>query len=312
MVRSHAVEAPGLAVLWLIVCAGFAACGNGGSSSTAPSPLSSASAPATPSPSPSAETSPVPSPLPSPPPPPPPPPLAPGTFAGTIGAAGADVRSGPGTDHPIVAREPGDTAEVFNGWYRRGDDPPVADFKTGGIEVTSQDYLRLADGRGWIHSSNVDGMQPGSMPAVEWPVTRVRNVPIPAAGQRRIVISIARQHLWAFDGSDLVMDTVVATGRPALPTPFGTYHVSAKRSPYHFVSPWPPGSPFWYASAWSAYAMEFISRGYYIHDAPWRTRWGPGANLVAGSHGCVNVPGAPMSALWSWTGIGEEVVVQAS
>ena len=315
------MEAPRrLSILGLLVGGALASCGTGGAMGTAVSPATSASAaqlfsPAASPPS-SRANSPAPSPLPSPTaaaePPSTPPPLLTGTFIGTIGAADAEVRSGPGTDQTVLARDVRGMAEVFNGWYRRGDDPPVADFKTGSFETTSQDYLRLADGRGWIHSSAVDGMQPAEMPAIVWQATRARDVPIPAPGQRRIVISIARQHLWAFVGPDPVVDAVIGTGRPALPTPVGTYRVFDKRSPYRFVSPWPPGSPYWYSSAWSTYAMEFVGGGYFIHDAPWRTRWGPGANLAAGSHGCVNVPVASMSALWSWTRIGEEVVVQAN
>ena len=37
------------------------------------------------------------------------------------------------------------------------------------------------------------------------------------------------------------METDITTGRPALPTPPGRYHVMAKYSPYEMISPWPPG-----------------------------------------------------------------------
>jgi lipoprotein-anchoring transpeptidase ErfK/SrfK len=56
--------------------------------------------------------------------------------------------------------------------------------------------------------------------------------------------------------------------------------------------------------------MEFIGGGYFIHDAPWRSWYGPGANLYNGTHGCVNVPYGPMATLWSWAPIGTTVVVQ--
>ena len=132
----------------------------------------------------------------------------------------------------------------------------------------------------------------------------------PPAGTHRIVIDLSDQHLWAYDGSRLLLDTVVATGRPELPTVQGTFHILGKYSPYQFVSPWPYGSPYWYAPAWSQYAMEFEASGFFIHDASWRTVWGPGADQVAGSHGCVNVPLKPMTTLYGWARVGDTVVVQ--
>lgn len=56
--------------------------------------------------------------------------------------------------------------------------------------------------------------------------------------------------------------------------------------------------------------MEFIPGGYYLHDAPWRTWYGPGSNIQDGWQGCVNIPLAPLSALYRWARLGDEVVVQ--
>ncbi len=125
-----------------------------------------------------------------------------------------------------------------------------------------------------------------------------------------IVISLSRQLLTAYQDGNAILTTFVATGRPQLPTPPGVYHIFARYSPYKFISPWPYGSPFWYPSAWTSFAMEFIGGGYFIHDAPWRSWYGPGANLYNGTHGCVNVPYSPMATLWNWAPIGTTVVVQ--
>jgi len=130
------------------------------------------------------------------------------------------------------------------------------------------------------------------------------------AADREILVSISKQHLWAYDHRRLVVDAVVVTGRPELPTPTGTFRVFAKRSPYRFVSPWPKGSPYYYDPLWSNYAMEFADGGYFIHDAPWRTDWGPGADQRDGSHGCVNVQSGPMSTLYAWARLGDLVIVE--
>jgi lipoprotein-anchoring transpeptidase ErfK/SrfK len=125
-----------------------------------------------------------------------------------------------------------------------------------------------------------------------------------------IVVSLGRQALTAYQDGTAVLTTLVATGRPALPTPPGVYHIFARYSPYQMISPWPYGSPYWYPNSWTNFAMEFAGGGYFIHDAPWRTWYGPGSNIYNGTHGCVNVPYSPMSFLWKWSPIGTTVIVQ--
>jgi len=131
-----------------------------------------------------------------------------------------------------------------------------------------------------------------------------------AGAGKLILISLSRQVLTSYQDGTPVLTTYVATGRPQLPTPPGVYHIFAKYSPYKMISPWPYGSPFWYPPSWTNWAMEFAGGGYFIHDAPWRSWYGPGSNIYNGTHGCVNVPYSPMSFLWGWTPMGTTVVVQ--
>jgi lipoprotein-anchoring transpeptidase ErfK/SrfK len=125
-----------------------------------------------------------------------------------------------------------------------------------------------------------------------------------------IVISIAREELMALQDGVVVLDTLVTTGRPAMPTVTGTFQIFAKYSPYCMRS-W-PGNPFpWVGCVGMRYAMEFESSGFFIHDAPWRSRYGPGTNNDNGTHGCVNVPrnANQMDFLYAWTPVGTTVVV---
>jgi len=134
-----------------------------------------------------------------------------------------------------------------------------------------------------------------------------------AAPAKRITISIVRERLRAWEGNRVVLETPVTTGNPALPTPTGHYAIYAKYSPYEMISPWPPGSPYWYPPSWMSFAMEF-ARGYFIHDAPWRTKFGkgsdgpgtPGTN-TGGTHGCVNVPYNAERFLFGWAPFGTPV-----
>jgi lipoprotein-anchoring transpeptidase ErfK/SrfK len=131
-----------------------------------------------------------------------------------------------------------------------------------------------------------------------------------AGAGKLIVVSLSRQVLTAFQDGAAVMTTFVATGRPALPTPTGVYHIFHRYSPYKMISPWPYGSPYWYPDSWTNWAMEFAGGGYFIHDAPWRSWYGPGSNIYNGTHGCVNVPYSQMAFLWGWAPIGTTVVIQ--
>jgi lipoprotein-anchoring transpeptidase ErfK/SrfK len=139
-------------------------------------------------------------------------------------------------------------------------------------------------------------------------------VPTPTPDPRQvgkvIVVSIAQQRLTAYQDGATVLTTVVATGRPALPTPTGTFHIMSKAAPYKFVSPWPRGDQYWYPTEWVSYAMLFADDGYFLHDAPWRTDFGPGADVRHGSHGCINVPTAAMATLYRWATAGTTVIVE--
>ena len=134
---------------------------------------------------------------------------------------------------------------------------------------------------------------------------------------RRIMVHLATQSMDVFDGSTLLSHTLVTTGNALLPTPPGIWHVGAKFHPYKFISPWPKSNPYYYPPSNVEYALYFHSGGYFIHDAPWRTAFGPGTNTApglpgnySGTHGCVNVPGSVMAWLYQWAAIGTVVAVE--
>lgn len=147
-----------------------------------------------------------------------------------------------------------------------------------------------------------------------------RSLPTPAhaanAGYiagKHITINVRRERLRAWDGRTVVMSALVTTGDAALPTPLGYFRLYARYSPYTFISPWPRSSPYWYPPSPVSFAMEFAP-GYFIHDAPWRSVFGPGSNTgnqpgtnYGGTHGCVNVPYWAARFLYSWAPLGTPV-----
>jgi L,D-transpeptidase catalytic domain len=143
--------------------------------------------------------------------------------------------------------------------------------------------------------------------------------PPPSAQGKEIIVSLSHQWLWAYDNGKVVFNAAVMTGRPALPTPTGTYHVFLKLHPTTFTSPWPVGSPYWYPPTFINYALEWRAGGFFLHDSWWHSVYGPGTNgwhfdpkfgWQWGTHGCVAMPFSTAQWLYNWAPIGTTVIIK--
>jgi hypothetical protein len=135
---------------------------------------------------------------------------------------------------------------------------------------------------------------------------------IPNAPTKLIVLHLKTQQLVAYENGCPYLRTPMTTGRPALPTGRGTFHIFYKAKSYHMVSPWPKESGFYYPPTWVYNAMEFIGDGTFIHNADWQpdATYGPGSqNGAYASHGCVHVIDGPLAQLYDWAPIGTTVQV---
>jgi hypothetical protein len=132
-----------------------------------------------------------------------------------------------------------------------------------------------------------------------------------------IKISLGAQLLTAYEGDRPFLTTLVTSGGADLPTPVGQFEILEKEAPFVFHSPYPRGSKFWFPDVKSNYAMLFDQADAdFIHDAPWRSRFGPGTNgpgipgqVYTGSHGCVETPVNVMPRLYPWTPLGTPVII---
>lgn len=114
-----------------------------------------------------------------------------------------------------------------------------------------------------------------------------------------IIVSMVEQIMRVYVNGVLVRTIPVTTGmveRPSLP---GFWTVQDRKSPDEFKSDDPPSSPFWYPPTHINYAILYHWGGYFLHDAWWRTVFGPGTQFPHkdyelgshdGSHGCINMP----------------------
>jgi lipoprotein-anchoring transpeptidase ErfK/SrfK len=142
----------------------------------------------------------------------------------------------------------------------------------------------------------------------------VTRTPLPKSGpvsQKAVVVRLSSQTLTAYLNGKAVLTTPVTTGRPALPTPIGKYSVHYRASPYTFVSPWAPGSPYYYPPTTVTWAMYFYDNDF-LHNDPAEPSSAYGAGSEYGpyaSHGCVHVPQSVMAWLYNWLPVGATVIV---
>ena len=140
----------------------------------------------------------------------------------------------------------------------------------------------------------------------------------PVAHGKALLVSLSHQWLYAYEDGRPVFDNAVVTGMAELPTPTGWFSVQTRQRDVTMVSPWPEGSPYHYLPTHVNYAMLFASGGYYLHDAWWHVKLGPGANVPhqlpdgrweSGTHGCIGMSIADAKRLFDWSSIGIPVVV---
>lgn len=132
-----------------------------------------------------------------------------------------------------------------------------------------------------------------------------------APPQKAVVVRLGSQTLTAYLNGKPILKTPVTTGRPALPTPIGSFKVQFRASPYTFYSPWPKGSPYYYPPAPVTWAMEFYD-GDFLHNDPAEPSDAFGSDSQDGyfaSHGCVHIPDGAMSFLYGWLPVGAPVIV---
>ncbi len=120
-------------------------------------------------------------------------------------------------------------------------------------------------------------------------------------GSLVIIVRLGEQSLTLYKDGAIVLNAPVTTGRPALPTPVGSYDIGWRRSPYTFISPWPKGNPYYYDPAPVHWAMFFYDNDF-LHDDPGEpaSAFGKGSNFGPyASHGCVHVPTDVMQVLYT-------------
>lgn len=206
-----------------------------------------------------------------------------------------NVRSGPGTDFPVVAQLRNDIVLKVGGsvehdgrtWYK----------------VVFDEFLRYPErvGSDWYVASDYVEVLKDEGDKTVWDDEHVE-----ATTTKHILVDRSEQKLYAYDGEELFMETAISTGLELTPTPRGTFTIFKKTPSRYMQGPLPnlidqqyydlPGVP------WNLY---FTHGGAVIHGAYWHNSFGSHY-----SHGCVNLPPDTARELYNWAVLGTKVVVQ--
>jgi len=116
--------------------------------------------------------------------------------------------------------------------------------------------------------------------------------------ERYIEVDLSEQKLWAWDGDELYLESLVSTGLPWWPTPTGEFRVWVKLRATRMEG---GEGRYYYNLPNVPFVMYFENdnvpgwRGYGLHGAYWHNDFGQ-----VHSHGCVNLPVDVAEKLYFW------------
>jgi lipoprotein-anchoring transpeptidase ErfK/SrfK len=206
-----------------------------------------------------------------------------------------NVRSGPGTDYPVVGLfDSGAQAQVTgrcSDWWQieyNGASAWVASWvvTASGVDSVPQVEASLASTRSLQTTANSTPIPPLAPPQ------EVQEA-------RWIDIDLSLQSLTAYEGDTPVRTTLVSTGLVNTPTPEGQFRIWVK---FRYDDMEGPG----YYLADVPYVMYF-HKGYGLHGVFWHGNFGHPM-----SHGCVNLPTPEAEWLFNWADVGTLVNILAT
>jgi len=212
-----------------------------------------------------------------------------------VGAC-VNLRSGPGTEFPVVSR-----------------------LRTGIVLRVESDKVVALDGSPWHKIVFDKGIRYPERIAGDWYVTAsstlvrsVENVgdifsPVgtTASTSKRVVVSLSEGMLYAYDGKELFMKEPTSPGLDLTPTPRGLFTVYYKTPSRYMQGPIPGISDQEYDLPGVPWNLYFTAEGAVIHGAYWHDNFGK-----KWSHGCVNLSPESAKKIYEWAEIGMPVIVR--
>lgn len=205
--------------------------------------------------------------------------VIPGGSGGSSGPSGGSGASSGGTSYTV---RPGDTLGAIAARY--------------GTTVGA-----LASANGIVNPSLIRVGQ-----VIQIPAGGSVSPALPASGSKQIVIDLGDQHLYAYQGGQLVYSFIMSSGRAGAPTYPGEYRVQSK-IPRAYGSTWNIWMPYWLGIYWAG----SLENG--IHGLPVT----PGGQVVWAeylgrpiSFGCIVLGTDPARLLYEWAPVGTPVSIR--
>ena len=129
----------------------------------------------------------------------------------------------------------------------------------------------------------------------------VANAPEVATGEVWIDISLTYEYMTVYQGSTVLMETYISSGKPGFETPAGTYYINTML-PEQDMEGVLGGEYYNVPSV--PWVMYFTDVGHAIHGAYWHNNFG-----TPMSHGCINVPVDLAAYVYSVSSIGTRVEI---
>lgn len=205
-----------------------------------------------------------------------------------------NVRSGPGTDFPALAKlRNGIVLKVGGKVTNEGED---------WYKIVFDEWLRYPErvkGDWYVNSKYVKVL-------LDEGDRTIWTDEYATATVKHIIVDRSEQKLYAYEGEELFVELPISTGLELTPTPRGTFTIFKKTPSRYMQGPLPnlsdrqyydlPGVP------WNLY---FTDGGAVIHGAYWHSSFGSRY-----SHGCVNVEPVNAHTLYNWAPLGAKVTVR--
>lgn len=124
---------------------------------------------------------------------------------------------------------------------------------------------------------------------------------------KRIIVDLANNVLYAYEGDALFMQQPISPGLDATPTSPGTFWVMRRALESYMQGPIPGGSSQYYDLPGVPWDLYFTRDGAAIHGTYWHNHFGQ-----PWSHGCVNLPPDQAKILYAWADLGTPVIVRGT
>lgn len=203
-----------------------------------------------------------------------------------------NIRSGAGTSHGVVKklrngvvlRVSGSVEAEGRTWYKIIFDEWVRyPERVESDWYVAADFVRYFEDQGLVEST----------------------LDVSDTNEKKIIVDLSEQTLYAYEGKKLFMQELVSTGLELSKTPRGYFHIFRKTPSRYMQGPLPGISDQYYDLPGVPWNLYFTEQGGAIHGTYWHDNFGE-----EWSHGCVNLPPEKAKELYYWADPGISVRVQ--